>query len=79
MFEMMDEVLLTEGAPGGSYFMYQIFCGVKAMHDVGIIHRDLVCPQYCVLDNNVWLCFCFVNCLRAGFFLGGGRFHDDHQ
>ena len=44
-----EQVIREEHA---SYFMYQIFCGVKAMHDVGIIHRDLVrwCPAIAWVD-----------------------------
>jgi serine/threonine protein kinase len=34
-----------------SYFMWQIFCGVKAMHDANIIHRDLK-PHNVLINQN---------------------------
>eukprot|EP00668_Euglena_longa_P006393 GGOE01007611.1.p1 GENE.GGOE01007611.1~~GGOE01007611.1.p1 ORF type:complete len:626 (+),score=134.25 GGOE01007611.1:151-1878(+) len=40
-----------------SYFMYQIFCGVKAMHDVGIIHRDLK-PHNILVNTDCELKIC---------------------
>jgi len=49
-----DQVIREEHA---SYFMYQIFCGVKAMHDVGIIHRDLK-PHNILVNTDCELKIC---------------------
>uniref|UniRef100_A0A7S1IH22 Protein kinase domain-containing protein n=1 Tax=Eutreptiella gymnastica TaxID=73025 RepID=A0A7S1IH22_9EUGL len=49
-----EQVIRGEHA---SYFMYQIFCGVKAMHDVGIIHRDLK-PHNILVNTDCELKIC---------------------
>lgn len=40
-----------------SYFMWQIFCGVKAMHDANIIHRDLK-PHNVLINQNCDIKIC---------------------
>eukprot|EP00906_Rhabdomonas_costata_P021813 RCo031615 len=40
-----------------SYFMHQLLCGVKAMHDVGVIHRDLK-PHNLLVNSDCELKVC---------------------